>query len=93
MSPSPLRSGRLVSEAELAEAADAALDAAGVSYSEAARRLGKNPSAVTMALDPAKYPDRGHAVRRAILRTFAGYDLDGPLYRLRRADTGPEADE
>ncbi|WP_420454445.1 hypothetical protein [Rubrivirga sp.] len=87
MSPSsPLRAGRLVTETELAEAAAAALDAAGVSQSEAARRIGKNPSAVTMALDPAKYPDRGHAVRRALVREFGGYDLDGPLYRLRKAE-------
>jgi len=83
---SPLRAGRLLNERELAEAAAAALDAAGVSLSEAARRLGKNPSAVTMAMDPAKYPDRGHALRREIVRAFGGYDLDGPLYRLRKAE-------
>lgn len=88
MSPpsSPLRSGRLLTEPELAEAASAALDAAGVSQAEAARRLGKNASAITMALDPEKYPDRGHAMRRALLLEFGGYDLDGPLWRLRKAD-------
>lgn len=79
-----LRAGRLVSEPELAEAAGAAVQSAGVSLSEAARRIGKSPSAVTMALDVAKYPDRGHSVRRALLLTFGGYGLDGPLYRLRR---------
>ena len=83
---SPLRSGRIVTESELADAALHALKAEGVSFSEAARRLGKNPSAVTMALDLDKYPDRGHTIRRALLLEFGGYEIEGPLWRLRRAD-------
>ena len=83
-----LRAGSLVTEAELAALADEALDRAGVSRSEAARRIDAKRAAVTMALDVAKYPDRGHSVRRAILEAFAGYSVDGPLYRLRKTEAG-----
>ena len=82
--PPPLRSGSLVTESELATLAADALDRAGVTRADAARRIGASRAAVTMALDVAKYPDRGHSVRRALLSTFASYAVDGPLYRLRR---------
>ncbi len=88
MPPSP-RAGSLVTEAELAALADDALDRAGVSRSEAARQIGARRAAVTMALDAEKYPDRGHSIRRALLEAFAGYAVDGPLYRLRKVDSSP----
>ena len=79
------RAGDVLSDAGLAEAARAALDAEGVTHAQAAEALGLKQTAVTMALNPEKYPNRGHAARRAILRRFARLDLDGPLYRLRKA--------
>lgn len=81
------RAGDLLDERALAAAARAALDAHGVTQKEAAAELALNRSAVAMALNPERYPDRGHAPRRAIIARYAGLDVEGPLFRLRkRAD-------
>jgi len=79
-----LTDGALVSETDLASLAAEAMGK--LSRAAVARVLVVAPSAVTMALDPARYPTKGHALRRRILREFAGFDADGPLYRLRKTD-------
>ncbi len=79
-----LRTGRTLTEAELAEAAAEALDAGNVSRSDAARALGVSRSALTMALDPARYPDRGHALRVRLVEQYGDLAVEGPLYRLVR---------
>ncbi len=91
--PAP-KPGALVSESDLATAAAEALDAAGVTRADAARTLKLSGSAVTMALAPERYPNKGHATRRKLLREYAGLVADGPLFRLRAAtsaDGSPDA--
>ena len=86
MASSLLRSGRvLTSDDELARAAAEALDALGHTHAAAAEALGIHRTAVTMALHPEQHRGRGHSVRVGILR-LAGYDVEGPSYKLRRRD-------
>lgn len=87
------RAGSVLTEDELAEAARIALEDAHASHGEAAAAVGLHRTAVSMALNPEKYPTRGHAARRAILRHYAGLEFEGPLYRARRAEAGTPAGE
>lgn len=83
-----LRSGRVLSDDELASAAAEALQALGYTHAEAAERLGlKSRTQVTMALNPKTHGGRGHSVRVGIL-ALAGYAVEGPSYRLRRIADG-----
>lgn len=84
-----LRSGRVLSDAELALAASEALDAEDLTQTGAAKRLGVKPHAVSMALNPAKYPGRGQALRVRLVE-LAGFTVE-PAFRLsRRASDGTE---
>lgn len=82
--------GDLVTEPELAALAVGALADRNVSRADVARAFEVAPSAVTMALDPARYPTKGHALRRRMLREYAGLGTDGPLFRLRRIESARE---
>ena len=84
MSAEHLRSGRVLSDAELARAAAEALDVLGLTQTAAAERLGVTQNAVSMALKPDKYPNRGNGVRVGLVG-LAGYDVE-PAFRLTRRD-------
>ena len=88
--PRTLRPGRYYDEADLASAADAALKRKKVTQTAVAAELGlEKPNTVSMALrikpDPdnpggpyvLQYPGRGFAIRRHILRRYAGLAFDG----------------
>ena len=84
-----VQAGRHFTEADLASAAAALLKNKDVTQTEAASKLGmKTPQNVSMALslvagpDAAapwelRYPNRGHGIRRAILRLWGGFAFDG----------------
>lgn len=84
MPPSLLRSGRVLSESDLAAAAAEALDALDLTQTAAAERLGVRQQTVSMALRPEKYPDRGRSIRVRLVE-MAGYDVE-PAFRLSRRE-------
>lgn len=83
--PHDLRLDSHVTEEAIAAAAKAVLDAEDVTHQQAADVLSLGQKqAVTMALDFEKYPKRGHSVRRAILRHYAGIAFSSPRFKVVR---------
>lgn len=83
--PYDLRLDSHVTEEAIATAAKKVLEEKGVTHKEAATALELgHHQAVTMSLNLKKYPKRGHAVRRAILRHYAGIAFSTPRYKVVR---------
>ena len=82
-SPRPLHKGRPRTEAEIAAAARAAVERAGLTQAEIADRLGVKQNTVSAALgylDNPKNRNRGHEIRRRILAELDGLDFAGPYF-------------
>ena len=77
-----LRSGALVTEEELAGLASVALDRLGLQRAEVAQRLGVSSPSIS---DAVNRPEITLTVLRLRILALAGYEAEGPLYRLKKA--------
>jgi hypothetical protein len=78
----PLRAGALVAEGDLYALAKEAVTRSGRTLASIAEELGRPLTTISDAINrPSKNMT---PVRLEIVRRLAGYDAEGPFYRLRR---------